>query len=307
MKGTVRIACSEVVAVYLMPQVVVALRRQHAQIQVELVSSNAVSNLLRRDADVALRLVRPNQSSLVARKIAAMPMGAFAAPEYLIGRTSPSTAGDLHPHELIGLDNDDTLIHALSTAGVAVGRDSFSVRTDDQVAGIRLVQAGRALGSCLAKWQPRSEGSKPCWRGCLQWLSRCGSQWTAKLGVVPSCAPCTIFSPRTFRIVWPLSLARAAETRLCAQPSQRARLWTTGEPWIYRRPTTVAMLSGTCRLARMFLSVACPISGFAPRDLSTFRDQSASIAPKQHFLSVDLTVKGRGLRNFPFTLKSERQ
>lgn len=146
MKGTVRIACSEVVAVYLMPQVVVALRRQHAQIQVELVSSNAVSNLLRRDADVALRLVRPNQSSLVARKIAAMPMGAFAAPEYLIGRTSPSTAGDLHHHELIGLDNDDTLIHALSTAGVAVGRDSFSVRTDDQVAGIRLVQAGAGIG-----------------------------------------------------------------------------------------------------------------------------------------------------------------
>lgn len=145
-RGKVRIACSEVAATYLMPRVIVALRRRHPEIQVELVASNAVSNLLRREADIALRLVRPNQSSLVARKIAEMSMGAFAALEYLVGRMSPSTAADLLHHELVGLDNDDSLLRALKAAGVAVGRGSFAVRTDDQGAGIRLVQAGAGIG-----------------------------------------------------------------------------------------------------------------------------------------------------------------
>jgi DNA-binding transcriptional LysR family regulator len=78
-RGSVRLSCSQVAATYLMPSLLSQLRRQHPQIQIELSASNAVSNLLRREADIALRLLRPSQTSLVARKLADMPMGAYAA------------------------------------------------------------------------------------------------------------------------------------------------------------------------------------------------------------------------------------
>ena len=43
-------------------------------IQIELLASNALDNLLRREADIAVRMVRPLQASLVARKLAELPM-----------------------------------------------------------------------------------------------------------------------------------------------------------------------------------------------------------------------------------------
>ena len=62
--GTVRITTSEVAASYLLPPVLVQLQQAEPGIQVELVASNQISNLLRREADIALRMVRPAQGSL---------------------------------------------------------------------------------------------------------------------------------------------------------------------------------------------------------------------------------------------------
>src|SRR6478752_10167764 len=64
--GSVRITASQPVACLLLPPVLAQMRQALPEIQVELVSSNEVSNLLRREADIALRMVQPDQSSLVA-------------------------------------------------------------------------------------------------------------------------------------------------------------------------------------------------------------------------------------------------
>ncbi len=84
--GTVRITASVPVAVYLLPPLLVALRMAQPDIQVELVSSNEVSNLLRREADIAVRMVRPEQASLVARKLGDVRLGAYAHRSYLARR-----------------------------------------------------------------------------------------------------------------------------------------------------------------------------------------------------------------------------
>ena len=52
-------------------------------------SSNAVQNLLRREADVALRMVRPQQGSLIARKLAEVGIGAYAHAAYLATAGTP--------------------------------------------------------------------------------------------------------------------------------------------------------------------------------------------------------------------------
>ena len=59
------------------------------EVQVELVSSNEVSNLLRREADIALRMVQPDQASLVARRIGKVTLGAYAHRDYLRRRGTP--------------------------------------------------------------------------------------------------------------------------------------------------------------------------------------------------------------------------
>ena len=72
--GSVRITTSEVAAVWLLPGVLAELAAAEPGIQIELLASNALDNLLRREADIAVRMVRPLQASLVARKLAELPM-----------------------------------------------------------------------------------------------------------------------------------------------------------------------------------------------------------------------------------------
>jgi len=144
--GTVRISASQVAANFLLPGFITGLRLRHPGMQIELVSSNELSNLLRRQADIALRMARPSQSSLVARRLADCPLGAFASEDYLRRRGIPRRLSDLAQHDLLGLDRDDSLLRGLHDAGLALEREAFSVRTDDQVAYARLVEAGAGIG-----------------------------------------------------------------------------------------------------------------------------------------------------------------
>ena len=144
--GTVRITASEPVAHYLLPPALAALRLAHPEITLELVASNQVSNLLRREADIALRMVRPDQSSLVARKLGEVGLGAYAHPSYLARRGAPQTAADLLQHELVGGDTDSTILEGFGALGVPIAREAFVFRSDDLVLQWQAVRAGLGIG-----------------------------------------------------------------------------------------------------------------------------------------------------------------
>lgn len=155
-RGSVRITTSQVAASYLMPPVLTALQQAEPGIQVELVASNQISNLLRREADIAVRMVRPTQGSLVARKLAELPIVACAHPSYLQRQGTPRRPQDLLQHRLIGYDRDDTIERGFARLGLALPREAFALRTDDQVAYGRLVASGAGIGFVasynLAHW-----------------------------------------------------------------------------------------------------------------------------------------------------------
>ena len=148
--GTVRITTSEVAAVWLLPQVLAQLRAAEPGIQVELVASNGLSNLLRREADIAVRMVRPAQGSLIARKLGEIPIVAAAHESYLARAGTPREPAELLQHSLIGYDSDDLVQRGFAAFGLAVGREAFALRTDDQVAYGRLVAAGAGIGFVAA-------------------------------------------------------------------------------------------------------------------------------------------------------------
>ncbi len=144
--GTVRITASTPVAVQLLPPVLARMRQALPDIQVELVSSNQVSNLLRREADIAVRMVRPEQGSLVARKIGSVGMGAYAHRNYLARRAPLSALPDLLHHDLIGSDTDPSILRGFQAMGYAVGPEAFSLRTDDFIVQWQAVRAGLGIG-----------------------------------------------------------------------------------------------------------------------------------------------------------------
>lgn len=148
--GTVRITTSQVAASYLLPPVLARLQQAEPGVQVELVASNQLTNLLRREADIAVRMVRPAQQSLVVRKLAELPIVAAAHEAYLARAGTPRRPDELHQHRLIGYDRDETIERGFAALGLPLPREAFVLRTDDQMAYGRLVAAGAGIGFVAA-------------------------------------------------------------------------------------------------------------------------------------------------------------
>jgi DNA-binding transcriptional LysR family regulator len=144
--GTVRITASVPVAVHLLPSVLAAMRQSLPDIQVELVSSNQVSNLLRREADIAIRMVRPDQSTLVARKLGDVRLCVCAHKDYLARRPPLKVPADLFTHTLIGSDQDSAILDGFKAMGYPVSRDIFALRCDDFIVQWQAVRAGLGIG-----------------------------------------------------------------------------------------------------------------------------------------------------------------
>ena len=156
--GTVRITASQPVACYLMPPVLAEMRRALPDVQVELEASNLVSNLLRREADIALRMVRPNQATLVARKIGLVPVGAYASHDYIARRGAPLKPTDLLSHELIGYDKGEDILRGFKRFGESATREAFALRSDDLIVQWTAVQAGLGIGF-VANYLARNDPS----------------------------------------------------------------------------------------------------------------------------------------------------
>ncbi len=144
--GTVRIAASVVMSNLVLPGIIADLREAEPRIQVEIVASDAAQNLLRRDADIAVRMFDPTQKALIARRIGETPLGLFGARRYLDRRGRPRSLNDFIGHDVIGFDREDGIIKGFAAHGHVVTREHFHVRVDDQMVYWHLMCAGAGLG-----------------------------------------------------------------------------------------------------------------------------------------------------------------
>ena len=144
--GTVRITASEVMATLVLPVYLPRLMDEEPGIEIELVGSNQVDNLLRRDADIAIRMVTPSQEELVARKIADIPMAMCAKESYLARHGTPHTPWELLQHRLIGQDRNDDFIRGFRAFGAQIDRHAFRFRCDNQVILWNAITSGVGIG-----------------------------------------------------------------------------------------------------------------------------------------------------------------
>ncbi len=144
--GTVRISANEVLGIYALPKCLAQVREEHPEIEFELVASNDVSKLLQRDADIAIRMFRPTQNDLVARKLSELPLGFYAHKDYLARHGTPEQFADLKRFGLIGYDRDASFIRAAASFGETFVRSDFTFRTDSILAQFEAVRAGMGIG-----------------------------------------------------------------------------------------------------------------------------------------------------------------
>ena len=156
-RGTVRITASEVIGAEVLPPILTRLHAAHPEITIELVLSNRTEDLLQREADIAVRMVRPTQQALLARHVGDTELGLHARREYLERRGSPASLAELREHTLVGFDRENAFIRSVRAAGgIAIERGMFALRSDSDLAQLAVLRAGFGIGVCQVGLARRS-------------------------------------------------------------------------------------------------------------------------------------------------------
>jgi len=156
-EGAVRITASQVIGVEVLPGILRDLRIAHPALSFEIVASNESADLLRRDADIAIRMVRPKQEALLARRVGDVMLGLHAHRDYLARHGAPKSLADAAQHAIVGYDNETIGVQALRSLGLTLTREMFAYRTDNDLVQTNLIRAGAGIGICqvgLAKRDP---------------------------------------------------------------------------------------------------------------------------------------------------------
>lgn len=145
-EGRVCIAASEVYAAFLLPPIIQKLRRLEPGIQIEIVTSNAPSDLRRREADIAIRNFRPTEPDLIARKIRDVPARLYATPEYIDGIGNPEVPGDLTKADFINIDGSGEFLKWLNSLGMNLTVQNFPITAENYLVMWELVKEGVGIG-----------------------------------------------------------------------------------------------------------------------------------------------------------------
>ena len=148
--GAVRLSASETVGVEVLPPILARLRQAHPQliIAIELVLTDIAEDLLKREADIALRMVEPQQSALIAKRLPPVHIGLHARRDYLERRGVPAALEELAGHDLIGFDRETPGMRGLTARYPMMDRAAFALRTDSTLAQFAAIRAGFGIGMC---------------------------------------------------------------------------------------------------------------------------------------------------------------
>lgn len=162
MEGAIRITSSQIMGAEILPTMLADFRRQHPAVEIELALSNKAEDLSRRDADIAVRMMRPTQGALIAKKVGAITVGFYATQAYIDANGMPESLEALTAHTIVGFDREAPPLQALADLDVPweINRDLFAFRSDNDLAQMAAVRAGLGIGA-IQRQIARRDGLVP--------------------------------------------------------------------------------------------------------------------------------------------------
>jgi len=134
-KGQVSITASDALASYHLPEILVGLRAYAPEIEIEVLATNEVQDLRRREADIAIRNVRPEQPDLIAKLVRQTTAHLSATTRYLETAGRPASLTDLANHDFIGYTSYESMAQHLAGSGLPLTRENFRIFTNSGAAG----------------------------------------------------------------------------------------------------------------------------------------------------------------------------
>ncbi|MEM7634613.1 MAG: LysR family transcriptional regulator [Pseudomonadota bacterium] len=150
-EGLVCITATEVTAAFVLPPIVAKLRAAEPGITVEVVATNNVSDLRRREADIAIRAGRPTDPDLIARKLRGHSLSLYASESYLEQIGNPQTSDELLRAEFLGFEQSEQYIDGLNQLGLKVTSQHFPIICSNHIVQWQMVKQGVGVGVMLSQ------------------------------------------------------------------------------------------------------------------------------------------------------------
>lgn len=145
--GLVVITASDLLAAYQLPPILDELREQAPGIDIEVVASNEIRDLKRRETDIAIRHVRPDQPDLIAKQVPGTSGHFYAASSYLERHGRPETVDDLADAVFVGAGDVNSYLDAIRPAGLPITRANIRYVSNSGIVAWEMVRQG--LGMCI--------------------------------------------------------------------------------------------------------------------------------------------------------------
>ena len=146
--GVVRVTASEIIDCEVLPPILARYCADHPGVAIELAVTNRDEDLARGDADIAVRMIRPTQSGLLARRIGAVRIRLYAHRDYIARFGEPRSLADLPRHGVIGFDRDNRAFRGAGEFARGLTREHFGFRCDNDAAQLAALRAGVGIGGC---------------------------------------------------------------------------------------------------------------------------------------------------------------
>jgi len=163
-EGLVRISASELFAAHLLPPIISKLRIIAPKIVVDVVADNSVSDLIQREADIAVRNVRPEQPDLIARLVHESSGRFYASKSYLKKHARPRSYADLTAHEFVSFGNTEQMLGYFSQLGLDLESGHFKVGSANSLVAWEMVKQGLGIAPMsvdVARKTPEVEALLP--------------------------------------------------------------------------------------------------------------------------------------------------
>ena len=145
-EGTICISASEVHSAFWLPPIIAKLRQLEPKIDIEIIASNQVSDLRRREADIAIRNFRPTQPDLIAKKIKDVNARLYATPQYIQQLGKLEYPEDLNSADFISIDGTGMYQDGLNSLGLTLTKKNFPILTENYITHWQLVKQGLGIG-----------------------------------------------------------------------------------------------------------------------------------------------------------------
>ena len=156
--GRVTISASDAISAYLLPDIVAQIRRAAPNITLAVVASNSISDLRRREADIAIRHVRPTEPELIGQLVRETTAHFYASGSWVARNGAPGTVAELVAAGVFGFEPADQFADQLTSAGIPVTPDSFRIVSENAVVLWEMVRRDLGIGMMLREIAERTPG-----------------------------------------------------------------------------------------------------------------------------------------------------